>query len=454
MEEKHQRPPMEVLNLSMPRMGTLSMKEALRTLGIDCCHGTDLFETPGIYQLWLKTIKAKYSRKGLHYQREDWDRLTGNFTALSDIPFIAFADDLREAYPEAKVILVERDPQHWEKSFIDVFRWVIHDSRAVWLSRFDRWHYGAFRQIVTSTAEGFMGGSSAETIETRALAKLEEHYSSDITAERKPYAPTVPPPGPLLLPLEDIFRTSYNELEYLKVYFSHGQSAIIQEHFNVDPLHTIIEFQIRVMHKYTRIFKEAFPHRIDETTEIPKPQHTQAHEEITRLHQQLASANWNITTWASQNAKIDLRHAETRKHILTQGKILWARQFADIKTDIDAILTQFSYDGHPLRYVGSLRNGIRGSHKARSVINIDDFDVDLFVVHGEEWRKHLPVILQCFPGNFSNGKIYPLGTHMTELQNLSRVVGRALAINLTDRVKGAWRLMGTTEIVLRELDAG
>jgi hypothetical protein len=61
------------------------------------------------------------------------------------------------------------------------------------------------------------------------------------------------------------------------------------------------------------------------------------------------------------------------------------------------------------------------------------------------------VIREQFPENFSNGKIYPLGTHMHELQNLSHAVGHALAANLTGKVKQSWRFIGKTEIVLRDI---
>jgi hypothetical protein len=93
------------------------------------------------------------------------------------------------------------------------------------------------------------------------------------------------------------------------------------------------------------------------------------------------------------------------------------------------------------------------SSKGNSVINLDDFDVDLFVAHTEEWRRHLPVIQQQFPDNFSIGKIHPLETHMHELQNLGYAVGHALAANLTGRLKRSWRFIKNTEIVLREIGA-
>ncbi|PKX89853.1 uncharacterized protein P174DRAFT_515855 [Aspergillus novofumigatus IBT 16806] len=258
--------------------------------------------------------------------------------------------------------------------------------------------------------------------------------------------------GPPSLPLGDIYRDSYNEIEYLKIYLSHFvgpnthlfKDAVIQE---------IDDFQVKISKEYMLLFKEAFPHRANEPFGITEVQHEKSWENVDSLLQKLDALNWKITHWADRVAFVDLNQADIRRAILAKGEILWARQFQDIKRRIDEILTQFAYRGHPLKYVGSLNNGTRGAHKARTVININDFDVDLFVVHPVEWHRHLPVILEQFPENFSNGKIFPLGTHMQDLQDLSHAVGRALARELKDYVKDAWKFIDNTEIVLRERDS-
>ncbi|GAQ08557.1 hypothetical protein ALT_5878 [Aspergillus lentulus] len=264
---------------------------------------------------------------------------------------------------------------------------------------------------------------------------------------------TVPLTETAILPLEDMFRASYNEIEYLKVYFSHIESPPIQQRFEADLLHPIEEFQALVTREYTLLFKDAFPHRINEAAGLQESQRARAREGVTRLLRKLDMLNETITAWAYQTVMVDLRQGDARENILTQGEAIWARRFRSIKEAIDAVLGQFSYHGHHLQYVGSLSHGIRGHHKGTTVINLDDFDVDLFVAHAEEWRRHLPVIREQFPDNFSNGKIHPLGTHMHELQNLSYAVGHALAANLPGRVKKSRRFIGNTEIVLREIGA-
>jgi hypothetical protein len=56
---------------------------------------------------------------GTPFGRAEWDQLPHSFGAVSsDTPAIAFAEELIEAYPEAKVVLVERDIDSWYDSYM------------------------------------------------------------------------------------------------------------------------------------------------------------------------------------------------------------------------------------------------------------------------------------------------------------------------------------------------
>jgi hypothetical protein len=66
---------------------------------------------------WSAAMEAKFEGKGVSFGRDDWDRLLGDYQAVTDQPCAAFADELITAYPEAKVILNVRDsPQEWAES--------------------------------------------------------------------------------------------------------------------------------------------------------------------------------------------------------------------------------------------------------------------------------------------------------------------------------------------------
>ncbi|KAF6232581.1 hypothetical protein HO173_009249 [Letharia columbiana] len=109
---------MQVLSLAMPRTGTVTMQAALEILG---CKPTYHGYTP-LYNIdecakWICAFDAKYHNRGPLFTREDWDDLLGNYQAVTDSPAICFAEELIKAYPEAKVVLVERNIESWYQSF-------------------------------------------------------------------------------------------------------------------------------------------------------------------------------------------------------------------------------------------------------------------------------------------------------------------------------------------------
>ena len=93
------------------------MQRALDILGIPCYHGITIFSRISDCALWNQALDAKYFNQGATFTRQQWDQILGEFGAASDAPAVAFAEELIEAYPEAKVILVERDIDKWYKSF-------------------------------------------------------------------------------------------------------------------------------------------------------------------------------------------------------------------------------------------------------------------------------------------------------------------------------------------------
>ncbi|WPH02979.1 Hypothetical protein R9X50_00585100 [Acrodontium crateriforme] len=112
--------PMEVLSLGLPRTGTASMALAFSQLGYGhCAHGMDMLDDESLAIRWEPFIDAKYSpssqRKAL--ARADWDALLGNCGAVTDMPCVMFWRELYAAYPEAKIVLVQRDEDAWFRSF-------------------------------------------------------------------------------------------------------------------------------------------------------------------------------------------------------------------------------------------------------------------------------------------------------------------------------------------------
>ncbi len=73
---------------------------------------------------WTRALRAKYRRDGT-FTKRDWDRLLGDCQGCLDYPSALFAADLARLYPEAKVVLLNRDPDRWYESMretVAVFR--------------------------------------------------------------------------------------------------------------------------------------------------------------------------------------------------------------------------------------------------------------------------------------------------------------------------------------------
>jgi hypothetical protein len=82
-------------------------------------HGIQAISSPLEWQLFNKACDAFYTTlpnyTGAPFKRADWDVLFGPYEAVTDMGSF-FAPQLIETYPEAKVILVERDIEEWYKS--------------------------------------------------------------------------------------------------------------------------------------------------------------------------------------------------------------------------------------------------------------------------------------------------------------------------------------------------
>ncbi|KAH7150374.1 P-loop containing nucleoside triphosphate hydrolase protein [Dactylonectria estremocensis] len=111
--------PMRVIVCGVHRTGTLSIRSALWELGFhDCYHMHDVVNNPSHSPEWIRAIEAKYAGKGT-FTRADWDRLLGNCQAVCDVPAAFFGAELAEAYPDAKVVILNRDPEKWYESVLN-----------------------------------------------------------------------------------------------------------------------------------------------------------------------------------------------------------------------------------------------------------------------------------------------------------------------------------------------
>src|SRR3954470_9390346 len=91
---------LKVIGAGFGRTGTMSLKLALEQLGFGPCHHmVEVFAHPESVPLWSDAADGK----------ADWDAIFEGYLSAVDWPTATFYAELAERYPDAKVILTERD---------------------------------------------------------------------------------------------------------------------------------------------------------------------------------------------------------------------------------------------------------------------------------------------------------------------------------------------------------
>jgi Sulfotransferase domain len=99
---------MKVIGAGFGRTGTMSLKVALEQLGFGpCYHMIEVFSHPDDVPTWERAARG---------EKVDWKSFLAGWESAVDWPPCTFYEELREVYPEAKVILSVRDPEKWYES--------------------------------------------------------------------------------------------------------------------------------------------------------------------------------------------------------------------------------------------------------------------------------------------------------------------------------------------------
>lgn len=152
------------------------MQTAFNLLRIPCCHSFSLYNHVNDCAMWISAFDAKFSGKGKPFTRTEWDQLLADYSAVTDVPALAFSEDLISAYPEAKVVLMERDIEKWYISFDDAVIKIMWGRWGHWIASLDPWFVGPIRDVHLRWAKDWMGVNSAEEMRTKAKGKYREHY--------------------------------------------------------------------------------------------------------------------------------------------------------------------------------------------------------------------------------------------------------------------------------------
>jgi hypothetical protein len=101
----------KVVNLSLGRTGTMSLKQALEDLGLDkCYHFSDMFHHPEHPDIWAALGQGKSI---------DWESLFEGYQSTVYWSTSYDYQSLLDQYPEMKFILTVRESEAWYKSTFD-----------------------------------------------------------------------------------------------------------------------------------------------------------------------------------------------------------------------------------------------------------------------------------------------------------------------------------------------
>lgn len=169
------------------------MRTALRELGFfECYHMHNVISgDESDVEQWERAIRAKYCGEGDPFTRRDWDKLLGTSQACCDLPAALFGVELAEAYPEAKVVILNRDPEAWYESVIHTTDAAM-SSNGLWLMA-NILHASLWSREMRARARFFHAmskhalGFHAATEKDKALAWFKAQYDefrARIPAER------------------------------------------------------------------------------------------------------------------------------------------------------------------------------------------------------------------------------------------------------------------------------
>lgn len=157
------------------------MRVALKQLGLnDMYHMVSVFQNGDADRnKWVQAYKGKYTNEREPFTRAEWDDLLGNAQACADLPSAPFSVELAELYPEAKVVILNRDAEKWYESVLNTVYPALNPS-GIWYTLASSYTYLFdesrraeihFRKAINDSL-GYDHGAEKD----KAIAWYEEHY--------------------------------------------------------------------------------------------------------------------------------------------------------------------------------------------------------------------------------------------------------------------------------------
>ena len=162
-----------VVGAGLGRTGTTSLKAALeQLLGAPCRHMFEFFVHPEHVPGWHAAARG---------EAEDWSALLDGYAAVVDWPGASFWPELTAAFPDAVVLVSNRDPDAWYESAINtIFPNMINEVAEDQSDDWKAWH-AMVRDVFDSRFTLDLADKEA------TLAAFDAHYSGG--AGRHPRRP-------------------------------------------------------------------------------------------------------------------------------------------------------------------------------------------------------------------------------------------------------------------------
>lgn len=154
----------------------VAMQKALSILGYpNPYHFSSLYANVKDCDMWMEAFRAKYYGRGT-FGRSEFDRLLGHCGAVTDAPCMVFAEELIDAYPDAKVILVERDLESWHRSWCGLVEGAFQPFLKV-LEITDPWWHGRIQQVGMTWMATQLRARNLDQAKSNAKEVYREHYT-------------------------------------------------------------------------------------------------------------------------------------------------------------------------------------------------------------------------------------------------------------------------------------
>jgi hypothetical protein len=159
------------------------MAEAVSILGYAApYHFSSIFANIKDADLWKETfaMKERARRTGqddVKQWRALFDQLLGHSSAITDVPAICFWRELLAAYPEAKVVLVERDVDKWLLSFGILVEGSLNPLGRYVLRYTDPKWYARIYDTACGWAKELVGTTTIPETKAKAREAYLQHYA-------------------------------------------------------------------------------------------------------------------------------------------------------------------------------------------------------------------------------------------------------------------------------------